>query len=48
MYESSGKTIYNYIPKFAKLIGEIVDVSKQPSEGKEDFLEEMSKKSEQK
>ena len=46
--KSSGKTIYNYIPKFAKLIGEIVDVSKQPSEGKEDFLEEMSKKSEQK
>jgi len=46
--KSSGKTIYNYIPKFAKLIGETVDVSKQPSEGKEDFLEEMSKKSEQK
>jgi len=42
--ESSGKTIYNYIPKFAKLIGETVDVTKRPSEGKQDFLEEMSKK----
>ena len=39
--KSRGKTIYNYIPKFAKLIGETVDVSKLPE--KDDFLESLSK-----
>ena len=40
--KSRGKTIYNYIPKFAKLIGETIDVSKLPE--KDDFLESLSKK----
>ncbi len=46
--KSSGKTIYNYIPKFAKLIGETVDVSKRPDGEKEDFLESLSQKEESK
>tara|TARA_Y100000591_G_C21853056_1_gene712940 strand:+ start:5787 stop:8036 length:2250 start_codon:yes stop_codon:yes gene_type:complete len=46
--KSSGKSIYNYIPKFAKLIGETIDVSKRPEGEKEDFLESMSKRQEDK
>ena len=46
--KSSGKSIYNYIPKFAKLIGETVDVSKRPDGEKEDFLESLSQKEEAK
>ena len=38
--KSRGKTIYNYIPKFAKLIGETVDVS---GPVKDDFLESLNK-----
>lgn len=46
--KSSGKSIYNYIPKFAKLIGDTVDVSKRPEGEKEDFLESLNKNSQDK
>lgn len=46
--KSSGKSIYNYIPKFAKLIGDTIDVSKRPEGEKEDFIESLSKESEEK
>ena len=32
--KSKGKSLYNYIPKFAKLIGEVVNVDEQPVEEK--------------
>lgn len=46
--KSSGKSIYNYIPKFAKLIGDTIDVSKRPEGKKEDLLESLSKESDEK
>lgn len=46
--KSRGKSLYNYIPKFAKLIGQTIDVSKRPEGEKEDFLESMSKESKEK
>ena len=46
--KSRGKTIYNYIPKFAKLIGETIDVSKQPEKTKEDFVDSLNKEKSQK
>ena len=46
--KSSGKSIYNYIPKFAKLIGDTIDVSKRPEGEKQDLLESLSKDSDEK
>ena len=46
--KSSGKSIYNYIPKFAKVIGDTIDVSKRPEGEKEDLLESLSKESDEK
>lgn len=46
--KSSGKSIYNYIPKFAKVIGETIDVSKRPEGEKQDLLETLSKDSDEK
>lgn len=46
--KSRGKSLYNYIPKFAKLIGQTIDVSKRPEGEKEDFLESMNKESKEK
>ena len=46
--KSSGKSIYNYIPKFAKLIGDTIDVSKRPEGEKQDLLETLSKDSDEK
>ena len=43
--KSTGKSVYNYIPKFAKLIGETVDVSKMP-DGEKTFLDSLSDKNE--
>ena len=44
--KSQGKSLYNYIPKFSKLIGETIDVSKFPEGktlGEEDFIGSLNK-----